>query len=157
MTVEGHAVQTFVPRFQGTSEISLACYGSQVNLYWKLPSLAPTWTIPGHFLANFSYCFTLADVDTAPVTRRPNVQMLDEYLPPDKIVFLQNLSETVTRDQLNALFSQHPNLYEARVVQSKKDIAFVKYLDEGSATVTKDALHNYTLDGENKIKVKPLT
>lgn len=26
-------------------------------------------------------------------------------------------------------------------------------MDEGSATVAKDALHNYKLDGENKIKV----
>jgi hypothetical protein len=27
-------------------------------------------------------------------------------------------------------------------------------MDEGSATVAKDALHNYKLDGENKIKVR---
>lgn len=82
--------------------------------------------------------------------------MPDEYLPPNKILFLQNLPETVTKDQLNALFSQYPNLHEVRLVPSKKDIAFVEYLDEGSATVAKDALHNYKLDGENKIKVRPL-
>ena len=29
-------------------------------------------------------------------------------------------------------------------------------MDEGSATVAKDALHNYKLDGENKIKVSHL-
>lgn len=95
----------------------------------------------------------LADVGAAPVAKRPNVQMPDEYLPPNKILFLQNLPETVTKDQLNALFSQYPNLHEVRLVPSKKDIAFVEYLDEGSATVAKDALHNYKLDGENKIKV----
>ena len=33
------------------------------------------------------------------------------------------------------------------------DIAFVEFMDEGSATVAKEALHNYKLDGENKIKV----
>jgi len=81
--------------------------------------------------------------------------MPDEYLPPNKILFLQNLPETVTKDQLNGLFSQYPNLHEVRLVPSKKDIAFVEYLDEGSATVAKDALHNYKLDGENKIKVRP--
>jgi len=85
------------------------------------------------------------------------VQMPDEYLPPNKILFLQNLPETVTKDQLNGLFSQYPNLHEVRLVPSKKDIAFVEYLDEGSATVAKDALHNYKLDGENKIKVRPST
>jgi len=31
----------------------------------------------------------------------------------------------------------------------------VEYLDEGSATVAKEALHNHKLDGESKIKVGP--
>lgn len=110
------------------------------------PSPAVLWTV-------FPYCIILADAGAAPVARRPNVQMPDEYLPPNKILFLQNLPETVTKDQLTALFSQHPNLHEVRLVPSKRDIAFVEYLDEGSATVAKDALHNYKLDGENKIKV----
>jgi hypothetical protein len=107
----------------------------------------------------------------APAVKRPNVQMPDEYLPPNKILFLQNLPESVTKDQLMALFSQfvfaslsplvaltlllrrYPNLYEVRLIPTKKDIAFVEYADEASAGVAKDALHNYKLDGENKIKV----
>ena len=101
--------------------------------------------------------------------------MPDEYLPPNKILFLQNLPESVTKEQLTALFSQsvppyylvlravllkpllrYPNLHEVRLIPTKKDIAFVEYLDEGSATVAKEALHNYKLDGENKIKVSIL-
>lgn len=39
------------------------------------------------------------------------------------------------------------------MIPTKKDIGFVEYADEGSATVAKDALHNYKLDGENKIKI----
>ena len=50
---------------------------------------------------------------------------------------------------------RYPNLYEVRLIPTKKDIAFVEYFDESSATVAKDALHNYKLDGENKIKVGP--
>ena len=110
---------------------------------------------PDILSACLSHYIILADVGAAPVAKRPNVQMPDEYLPPNKILFLQNLPETVTKDQLNTLFSQYPNLHEVRLVPSKKDIAFVEYLDEGSATVAKDALHNYKLDGENKIKVRP--
>lgn len=49
--------------------------------------------------------------------------------------------------------ARYPNLHEVRLIPTKKDIAFVEYVDEGSATVAKDALHNYKLDGENKIKV----
>jgi len=85
--------------------------------------------------------------------KRPAVQMPDEYLPPNKILFLQNLPENVTKDQLNSLFSQYPNLYEVRLIPTKKDIAFVEYMDEGSATVAKEALHNHKLDGESKIKI----
>ena len=54
---------------------------------------------------------------------------------------------------LNNKLDRYPNLYEVRLIPTKKDIAFVEYLDEASATVAKDALHNYKLDGENKIKV----
>ncbi|KAF5384026.1 hypothetical protein D9757_006943 [Collybiopsis confluens] len=109
-------------------------------------------------------------VVSAPAPKRPNVQMPDEYLPPNKILFLQNLPESVTKDQLLALFNQfsipallffniahsfarYPNLYEVRLIPTKKDIAFVEYTDEASSTVAKDALHNYKLDGENKIKI----
>lgn len=103
----------------------------------------------------------------APAPKRPNVQMPDEYLPPNKILFLQNLPESVTKEQLLGLFSQlrhppciilililrYPNLHEMRLIPTKRDIAFVEFFDEGSLGVTKEALHNYKLDGENKIKV----
>lgn len=46
----------------------------------------------------------------APAPKRPAVQMPDEYLPPNKILFLQNLPESVTKDQLMALFSQYVSL-----------------------------------------------
>ncbi|KZV62785.1 RNA-binding domain-containing protein [Peniophora sp. CONT] len=96
---------------------------------------------------------TEADGAATAAPKRPNVQMPDEYLPPNKILFLQNLPETVTKEQLTNLFQQYPNLHEVRLIPTKKDIAFVEYIDEGSATVAKDALHNYKLDGENKIKI----
>lgn len=42
-----------------------------------------------------------------PGPKRQAVQMPDEYLPPNKILFLQNLPENVSKDQLTALFSQY--------------------------------------------------
>lgn len=50
--------------------------------------------------------------------------------------------------------ARYPNLHEVRLIPTKKDIAFVEYMDENSASVAKDALHNYKLDGEGKIKVR---
>ncbi|KDN48582.1 hypothetical protein RSAG8_02569, partial [Rhizoctonia solani AG-8 WAC10335] len=88
---------------------------------------------------------------TAP--RRQVVQMPDEYLPPNKILFLQNLPTDVRQEQLLALFGQYPGLAEVRMIPTKKDIAFVEFVDEATSTVAKEALHNYKLDGENKIKI----
>jgi hypothetical protein len=48
---------------------------------------------------------------------------------------------------------RHPNLVEIRVIPTKKDIAFVEYADEASATLAKEALHNFKIDGETKMKV----
>jgi len=85
--------------------------------------------------------------------KRPVVQMPDEYLPPNRILFLQNLPATATKAALTDLFSQYPNLSEVRMIPTKKDIAFIEYADEASSTAAKDALHNYKLDGEQKIKI----
>ena len=55
----------------------------------------------------------------------------------------------------NEKFTSHlryPNLHEVRHIAAKKDIAFIEYLDENSATIAKEALHNFKLE-DNKIKV----
>lgn len=46
-----------------------------------------------------------AALSTAP--KRTTVQMPDEYLPPNKILFLQNLPQTATKAILMDLFSQY--------------------------------------------------
>lgn len=38
---------------------------------------------------------------------RKIVQMPDEYLPPNKILFIQNLPDTITKEALEALFKQY--------------------------------------------------
>lgn len=52
---------------------------------------------------------------------------------------------------------RYPNLLEVRLIPAKKDIAFVEYADEESATVAKEALHNFKIDGETKMKVSILS
>lgn len=79
--------------------------------------------------------------------------MPDEYLPPNNILFIQNLPEETTQDDLREVFEVHAGLVEIRTIPAKKDIAFVEYADEAAATVAKDALHNFKIDGETKMKV----
>ncbi|KAJ9125507.1 hypothetical protein QFC22_000468 [Naganishia vaughanmartiniae] len=91
-------------------------------------------------------------VQAAAAPRRAQIQMPDEYLPPNSLLFLQNLPEGTTKEDLHDVFNQHPNLLEVRLIPAKKDIAFVEYADEESATVAKEALHNFKIDGETKMK-----
>ena len=152
--------------------------------------------------------------------------MPDEYLPPNNVLFVQNLPEGTTSDDLREVFevcvilsfsnnlyqrpsfpsqkhvtpllsplpvpagrlcpyctgflrrvrahniaaedstamrdrtehannpnSRHAGLVEIRTIPAKKDIAFVEFADEATATVAKDALHNFKIDGETKMKV----
>ncbi|KAG9302451.1 hypothetical protein G9A89_006415 [Geosiphon pyriformis] len=74
----------------------------------------------------------------------------DEFLPPNKILFLQNLPEDTTEAMLTALFQQYPGFKEVRTVPVKKEIAFVEYDTETQAMIAKDALSNYT---DHKIKI----
>ncbi|KAA1068121.1 hypothetical protein PGTUg99_019100 [Puccinia graminis f. sp. tritici] len=86
-------------------------------------------------------------------SNRKIVQMPDEYQPPNKILFIQNLPENAGKDALEVLFKQYPNLVEVRTIPGRSNIAFVEYVDATSSGVAKDALHNYKFDGEHKIKV----
>lgn len=86
-------------------------------------------------------------------SNRRIVQMPDEYQPPNKILFIQNLPENAGKDALEVLFKQYPNLVEVRTIPGRANIAFVEYIDAASSGVAKDALHNYKFDGEHKIKV----
>lgn len=85
--------------------------------------------------------------------KKPKLQMPDEYLPPNNVLFVQNLPEGTTQDDLREVFEQYPGLVEIRTIAAKKDIAFVEYVDETTSAVAKDALHNFKIDGETKMKV----
>ncbi|KNZ51447.1 uncharacterized protein VP01_394g2 [Puccinia sorghi] len=120
---------------------------------------------------------TAATTLPASSSNRKIVQMPDEYQPPNKILFIQNLPENAGKDALEVLFKQfeslltlslpelqqstdrpsrwirYPNLVEVRTIPGRSNIAFVEYVDATSSGVAKDALHNYKFDGEHKIKV----
>ncbi|OCF37323.1 RNA binding protein [Kwoniella heveanensis CBS 569] len=94
----------------------------------------------------------LSETGAAP-SKKQRLQMPDEYLPPNSVLFIQNLPEGTTSEDLREVFEVHPGLVEIRTIPAKKDIAFVEFADEGAATVAKDALHNFKIDGETKMKV----
>ncbi|KAL1408034.1 hypothetical protein Q8F55_004831 [Vanrija albida] len=85
--------------------------------------------------------------------KKPRLQMPDEYLPPNNVLFIQNLPDGTTQEDLREVFEQYPGLVQIRTIAAKKDIAFVEFEGEQTATVAKDALHNFKIDGETKMKV----
>jgi RNA recognition motif-containing protein len=97
---------------------------------------------------------TLPADEGAPSVKKPRLQMPDEYLPPNNVLFVQNLPEGTTQEDLREVFEPHPGLVEIRTIAAKRDIAFIEYADEASATVAKGALHNFKIDGETKMKVR---
>ena len=76
----------------------------------------------------------------------------DEYLPPNKILFLQNVPEDVTKDVLTATFSGYPGFREVRTVPARKTIAFVEYENEDGAISAKEGTSGMAF-GEKAIKV----
>src|SRR5690606_10647806 len=57
----------------------------------------------------------------------------DEYLPPNKVLFLQNLPHETTAETLSGLFGRFEGFKEVRMVPGRKGIAFVEYENNDGA------------------------
>lgn len=82
----------------------------------------------------------------------PSSNIPDEYLPPNKILFLQNLPETITQSMLVDLFSRYTGFREVRMIPTKKTIAFVEYDNELQSSVAKSELAGFAIN-EQPMKV----
>lgn len=76
----------------------------------------------------------------------------DEYLPPNKILFLRELPEDYGKDSLTIIFSRFAGFKELRTVPGRSGIAFVEYQDEEGAITAKEATAGMTL-GDKAIRV----
>ncbi|KHN99277.1 small nuclear ribonucleoprotein [Metarhizium album ARSEF 1941] len=76
----------------------------------------------------------------------------DEYLPPNKILFLQNIPDTYGVDALGAIFGRFEGFREIRLVPGRRGIAFVEYEAEQGAIDAKENTSGMKL-GDVSIKV----
>ncbi|OBZ85837.1 U2 small nuclear ribonucleoprotein B'', partial [Choanephora cucurbitarum] len=83
----------------------------------------------------------------------PTANIPDEYLPPNNILFLQKLPETITQQKLVDLFQRYPGFREVRMIPTKKSIAFVEYDNELQSGIAKNELSGYKLDPDHEMKV----
>ncbi|KAI4123289.1 MAG: hypothetical protein LQ338_005338 [Usnochroma carphineum] len=78
----------------------------------------------------------------------------EEYLPPNKILFVQNLPDDYDVDGLTAIFGRFEGFREVRLVPGRKGIAFVEYEAEAGAISAKESTSGMGLGAESKpIKV----
>ncbi|GJN70589.1 RNA recognition motif domain-containingprotein [Purpureocillium lilacinum] len=76
----------------------------------------------------------------------------DEYLPPNKTLFLQNVPDEYDVEALTAVFGRFEGLREIRLVPGRKGIAFVEYQGEQGAIAAKENTAGMTL-GDKTVKV----
>lgn len=78
---------------------------------------------------------TVAAPVKKPRPAQPNIA--SHHLPPNKVLFLQNLPDSATKEQLVQIYGQFEGFREVRMVPGRKGIAFVEYDLEGQAGLAK--------------------
>ncbi|CEI62930.1 hypothetical protein FVEN_g501 [Fusarium venenatum] len=78
--------------------------------------------------------------------------VLDEFLPPNKILFVQNLPEDYDIEALTSVFGRFEGFREVRLVPGRRGIAFVEYEAEQGAITAKENTAGLNL-GDKPIKV----
>ena len=74
----------------------------------------------------------------------------EEYLPPNKILFAQNLPDEYGVEGLTAIFARFEGFREVRLVPGRKGIAFVEYEAEAGAISAKESTAGMTLGEDAK-------
>lgn len=74
----------------------------------------------------------------------------DEYLPPNKILFLRELPDDTNEEGLSAIFGRFEGFLEVRMVPGRKGIAFVEYDSEAGAISAKEATSGMTMGEQGK-------
>ncbi|KAI5923703.1 RNA recognition domain-containing protein [Camillea tinctor] len=67
-----------------------------------------------------------------------NAVVPDEYLPPNKILFVQNLPDDYDIEALTGIFGRFEGFREVRLVPGRKGIAFIEYEAEAGAITAKE-------------------
>lgn len=88
----------------------------------------------------------------APITVPVAARAVEEA-QPNQLLFLENLPEACTEEMLSMLFQQYDGFKEARTVKGRPGIAFVEFTDSYKSKLAKDALHDFQMTDNNKMKI----
>jgi hypothetical protein len=65
--------------------------------------------------------------------------------PPNKVLFVENISESTTSEQLSLLFSRFKGFLEARIIPGR-GVAFVEFIDEFVSQVPLTRMHGHEME-----------
>ncbi|CAN8285407.1 unnamed protein product [Cochlearia groenlandica] len=72
-----------------------------------------------------------------------------DSMPPNNILFIQNLPHETTSVMLQLLFEQYPGFKEIRMISAKPGIAFVEYEDDVQSSMAMQALQGFKITPQN--------
>ncbi|EOA29305.1 hypothetical protein CARUB_v10025584mg [Capsella rubella] len=81
---------------------------------------------------------------------QPNGQ---EAMPPNNLLFIQNLPHETTSIMLQLLFEQYPGFKEIRMTEAKPGIAFVEFADDVQSSMAMQALQGFKITPQNPMVI----
>ncbi|CAN1266410.1 U2 small nuclear ribonucleoprotein B'' [Linum perenne] len=94
-----------------------------------------------------------ADSNRAPAPFRQGNSGGEETMPPNNILFIQNLPHGTTSMMLHVLFQQYPGFKEVRMVEAKPGIAFVEFEDDVQSSMAMQALQGFKITPQNPMAI----
>ncbi|KAJ6855940.1 hypothetical protein NC651_040532 [Populus alba x Populus x berolinensis] len=84
---------------------------------------------------------------------RQGNQSAQETVPPNNILFIQNLPHETTSMMLQVLFQQYPGFREVRMIEAKPGIAFVEFEDDVQSSMAMQALQGFKITPQNPMAI----
>ncbi|XP_010475448.1 PREDICTED: U2 small nuclear ribonucleoprotein B'' 2-like [Camelina sativa] len=76
-----------------------------------------------------------------------------DTIPPNNILFIQNLPIETTGMMLQMLFEQYPGFKEIRTIEAKPGIAFVEFGDDVQSSMAMQALQGFKITPQNPMVI----
>ncbi len=87
----------------------------------------------------------LDDFFSASITAPKASSTSRAYNPPNKVLFIENLSDKMDIESLQKLFSQFKGFIEVRIIAGR-GVAFAEFIDEYTSQVPLNKLHGYEVE-----------
>uniref|UniRef100_A0A2P2JI97 RRM domain-containing protein n=1 Tax=Rhizophora mucronata TaxID=61149 RepID=A0A2P2JI97_RHIMU len=88
-----------------------------------------------------------------PASFRRGTQGAEEAVPPNNILFIQNLPHETTSMMLQVLFQQYPGFREVRMIEAKPGIAFVEFEDDVQSSMAMQSLQGFKITPHNPMAI----